>query len=307
MIELKKALEITGMSLGDVATMLGCSKATVSKVKDHDYPSWESWEKRAIEEMVRSGRLTHEEARLLPEYERQRIEIDDTKFVRTNNVMALDALAADLLNPRSTLNASIGICTGKAGYGKTTTIRHFCANNDRATYMLYMDGYSIAGLMRDVLRSMTGETKRAFVEIKDAIRDASAVYRRLMVIDEADRMPVRLLEALRGMNEYCGLPILLIGEPALLTKIHTEPRLESRMRKPRVEFAPLSCVDIALYWKEAIGLDITGVTDIQQLLLKSCRGDFRIMVNDAQRIVQYMNNNDLTEVNMRVVKDGIRS
>lgn len=306
MIELKKALEITGMSLGDVATMLGCSKATVSKVKDHDYPGWESWEKRAIEEMVRNGRLSHEDAQLLPEYKRQKIEIDDTKFVRTNNVMALDALAADLLNPRSTLNASIGICTGKAGYGKTTTIRHFCASNDRATYMLYMDGYTIAGLMRDVLRSMTGETKRAFVDIKDSIRDASAVYRRLMVIDEADRMPVRLLEALRGMNEYCGLPILLIGEPALLTKIHTEPRLESRMRKPRVEFAPLSCVDIALYWKEAIGLDLTGKMEIQELLLKSCKGDFRVMVNDAQRIVQHMNANDLTEVDMKVVRDGIR-
>lgn len=306
MIELKKAIEITGMSLGDIAAMMECSKATVSKVKDHDYPAWESWEKRIVETMIMRGSLTQDQAQLLPEHERQRIEIDDTKFVRTNNVMALDALAADLLNPRSTLNASIGICTGKAGYGKTTTIRHFCANNERATYMLYMDGYTIAGLMRDVLRSMTGETKRSFVDIKDSIRDASAVYRRLMVIDEADRMPVRLLEAIRGMNEYCGLPILLIGEPALLTKIHTEPRLESRMRKPRVEFAPLSCIDIALYWKEAINLDITGQAEIQQLLLKSCRGDFRIMVNDAQRIVQHMNNNDLTEVNMRVVRDGIR-
>lgn len=160
--------------------------------------------------------------------------------------------------------------------------------------------------MRDALRSMTGETRRSFVDIKDAIRDASAVYRKLLVVDEADRMPVRLLEALRGLNEYCGLPILLIGEPALLTKIHTEPRLESRMRKPRVEFAPLSCVDIALYWHEAIGLDLTGKAEIQQLLLKSCRGDFRIMVNDAQRIVQHMNTNDLSEVDIKVVKDGIR-
>lgn len=306
MIELKKAMEITGTSLGELAALLDCSKATVSKVKDHDYPNWEAWEKKAIEAMVRVGKLTHEQAQLLPEYERERIEIDDTKFVRTNNVMALDALAADLLNPRSTLNASIGVCTGKAGYGKTTTIKHFCASNDRATYILYMDGYSIAGLMRDALRSMTGETRRSFVDIKDAIRDASAVYRKLLVVDEADRMPVRLLEALRGLNEYCGLPILLIGEPALLTKIHTEPRLESRMRKPRVEFAPLSCIDIALYWKEAIGLDLTGKAEIQQMLLKHCHGDFRIMVNDAQRIVQYMNTNDLSEVDIKVVKDGIR-
>ena len=31
MIELKKALETTGMSLGEVADLMGCSKATVSK------------------------------------------------------------------------------------------------------------------------------------------------------------------------------------------------------------------------------------------------------------------------------------
>lgn len=306
MIELKKALETTGMSLGEVADLMGCSKATISKVKDHEYPNWEAWEKRTIESMVRDGRLTHEQAQLLPANERQPIEIDDTMFVRTNNVMALDALADDLLNPRSTLNASIGVCTGKAGYGKTTTIKHFCASNDRATYILYMDGYSITGLIRDALRSMTGETRRSFIDIKDAIKDAAAVYRKLLVVDEADRMPVRLLEALRGLNEYCGLPLLLIGEPALLTKIHTEPRLESRMRKPRVEFAPLSCVDIALYWKEAIGLDLVGRMDIQQMLLRSCRGDFRVMVNDAQHIVRFMNANGLTQVDEKVVRDGVR-
>jgi DNA transposition AAA+ family ATPase len=306
MIELKKALEITGMSLGDVSVLMDCSKATVSKVKDHDYPNYEAWEKKIIEAMVRNGHLTLEQAELLPEYERKGIVIDDTKFVKTNNVMALDALAEDLLNPRSTLNASIGVCTGKAGYGKTTTIKHFCASNDRATYILYMDGYSITGLMRDALRSMTGETRRSFIDIKDAIRDAAAVYRKLLVVDEADRMPIRLLEALRGLNEYCGLPLLLIGEPALLTKVHSEPRIESRMRKPRVEFAPLSCVDIALYWKVAIGLDLVGKLEIQQMLLKSCKGDFRIMVNDAQHVVQFMNANGLTEVDEKVVRNGIR-
>ncbi len=306
MIELKKALEITGMSLGDVSILMGCSKALISKVKDHDYSKFWEWEKKIIEAMVREGRLTMEQAELLPEDERKGIVIDDTKFVRTNNVMALDSLAEDLLNPRSTLNASIGVCTGKAGYGKTTTIKHFCASNDRASYILYMDGYSITGLMRDALRNMTGETRRSFIDIKDAIKDAAAVYRKLLVVDEADRMPIRLLEALRGLNEYCGLPILLIGEPALLTKVHAEPRIESRMRKPRVEFAPLSCVDIALYWKAAIGLDLTGKLEIQQMLLKSCRGDFRIMVNDAQHVVQFMNTNNLTEVDEKVVRNGIR-
>ncbi len=306
MIELKKALEITGMSLGDVSILMGCSKALISKVKDHDYSKFWEWEKKIIEAMVREGRLTMEQAELLPEDERKGIVIDDTKFVRTNNVMALDSLAEDLLNPRSTLNASIGVCTGKAGYGKTTTIKHFCASNDRASYILYMDGYSITGLMRDALRNMTGETRRSFIDIKDAIKDAAAVYRKLLVVDEADRMPIRLLEALRGLNEYCGLPLLLIGEPALLTKVHAEPRIESRMRKPRVEFAPLSCVDIALYWKAAIGLDLTGKLEIQQMLLKSCRGDFRIMVNDAQHVVQFMNTNNLTEVDEKVVRNGIR-
>lgn len=55
MIELKKALDITKMSLNDVATLLECSKTTISKVKDHDYPGWESWEKRAIEAMGEKG------------------------------------------------------------------------------------------------------------------------------------------------------------------------------------------------------------------------------------------------------------
>ena len=302
MITLAKAIELSGMSLGQVEKKIGVSKTTLSRVANNDYPELEQKTREIIEKMVVARLITSEQSELtVVEIPSGALVLDTNAFIRTANVARLDALAGDLLNPTTTLNASIGIVTGNAGYGKTTALQHFCATNPNATYILYLEGYTVVSMMREILRSITGEVRRSFDSIRDGLRDATIVYRRLVVIDEADRLPMRLLEALRTMNEYCGLPFLLVGEPALLQTMEGIPRLKSRMRKPLVSFAPLNINDVRMFYSQALGIDLTGRADIQMVLLKRCALDFRVLVNDAQHIVRVMNANKLTELSMEVL------
>lgn len=304
MITLERAIEITGLSLSEIGEMVGMSKSTISRVKTHDYPGWEKLEKEAVEMMVKRGKLAVEQSGLLeqPVIAMGKLVIDSTRFITTENVMDVDDLGADLLNPMTTLNASIGMVVGSAGYGKTTTIQHFCTGNPMAVYVLFIEGFTLTALMREVAKALTGNKAGSFEKNLELIKDATSIYRKLLVIDEADRLPVKFLESLRNINEYCHMPIMLVGEKMLLSKMQSLPRLESRIRRPLITFRPLSSLDIEDYYRQAIGLDLSARDGVKAALLKGCHGDFRVMVNQAQHLIQVMNTNGLSEVTMEVVR-----
>lgn len=72
-------------------------------------------------------------------------------------------------------------------------------------------------------------------------------------------MPLKYLETLRGLNEVCSLPLILAGEERLISKLESEPRLKSRIRKPEIAFKPLDLVDVATYYSIAAGIDLSDV------------------------------------------------
>lgn len=303
MITLMQAIEITGMSLQEVGDLVSMSKSAISRIKGHEYPEWEALEKRIIEEMVKRGRLSADQSGLIAKSDSPEgsIRLDTSKFITTDNVMDVDDLANDLLDPSTTLNASIGMVVGSAGYGKTTTMQHFCAMNDLAVYVLYIEGYTLTALIREIARSLTGNKASSFERNLALIKDATAIYRKLLVIDEADRLPIKYLESLRTINEYCKMPIMLVGERMLLAKMQSLPRLESRIRKPLITFKPLSTIDVEDFYSQASGLSLKGKDIVKEKLLKLCHGDFRVMVNQAQHLIQIMNTNGMQEVTMEAL------
>jgi DNA transposition AAA+ family ATPase len=304
MITLTDAIAKSGKSMTAVATALGVSSSQLSLVSNHKYTDWEAKEKDIVERMVASGLILKEDAETEKVAQHDTLRMDPAKFVVTENTMAIDALAKDLLDPATTLNASIGVVYGRAGYGKTTAIRHFCATNDKAVYILYCEGYTLNMLMKAIAREFGAVPCGTFDRNLEQIRQATSVYRRLICIDEADHMPLKVLESIRNVNEECGVPVMLVGEYQLQAKMRSLPRLESRIRSKPVEFTPLSAFDVCSFWAEAVGIDLSGKDDIVSRLLKRSHGDFRLLANDAHRIVSVMNANGIASVSMEVI-DGI--
>lgn len=307
MISLKEAIKLTGASLSEIGELVGLSKSAVSRISSGDYPGWQSWQKKAIEEMVRQGRLTFEDSGLggeetAEETKDVRYKVDPDKFIDTANVLEINDLCKDLLNPATTLNASIGMAVGSAGFGKTTAVQRFCSTCDRAVYTLYVEGFTLPMLMREIAKAMSGNCSRGFDQNLGLVRDAAAVYRKLLVVDEADRLPLKYLESLRTVNQYCRMPLLLIGERELLAKMRSLPRLESRIRKPLVTFQPLALIDVDLYYREAAGMELSD--EVKDFLLKQSRGDFRLLANDAHHLVKILNANDIEKVTLEVCKSA---
>ncbi len=296
---LAEALEITQLTLQQAGDLVGLGKSAVSRVKNREYPNWENIERAIIAKMA--------EANLFPETvdielpEPGTLAVNPTAFISTQNVVALNSLANGLLDPRTTLNSSIGMVTGSAGLGKTTAIQRYAAMQDQAVYVLYMEGYTLSMLIRKIAYELTGFNRRTFDNNLAIIKEAASIYRKLIIIDEADRMPIRIIESLRNINEYCGAPILLVGEESLASRLETIPRLKSRIRKPEIVFKPINIVDVATYYQIATGLDISGSPEVCQQLLRWAGRDFRTLVNDAQHIISTMNTNGLSELTEEVL------
>lgn len=287
-----KEAEGRELSQREVAGRLGWSPGTLSMVVNGTYPNQEA----KLAEMARVLLGITPEADTRPP---QPIAISDVT-ISTRDFQSVYELCYGLLSPGSSLTASIGLVIGDAGMGKTTAVQRFAAENVAASYVLYM-GYTRSALFKEIAEVMVGRSSNTYYNNVNLIIGATQLYRKLIIIDEADRMPLALLEDLRTLNERGRVPLLLVGEPTLARTVRKADRIESRIRKPRIEFHPVDAVTLATLYKEACGLEIP--TDVARALVAMSHGDFRVAANEMQDIVRMMNVSGYTELTRSVLDE----
>ena len=162
-----------------------------------------------------------------------------------------------------------------------------------------MDGYTQTKLLKEISYELTGTRPSTFEKCLDAIEEGSRIVRKLIIIDEADKMPLRYIEMLRAINERCCLPLLLVGEEELYARMSNVPRLRSRIRKPIVKFGPVDLVDVSAFFKLAIGISIQ--VDVAQELCERANGDFRVVVNDARAIIDILNTSGISHLDSSIL------
>ena len=290
----KEILDSTGLSLSQIGEIVKKDKSTLSRMASGEYPNYEERRREVIDALLVAGVIKETDA-LIDESLGREYRVNPETFIRTQNVVRFDDLANGLLEPDSTLNSSIGIVLGPPGYGKTFTARHYASVSPDSAYVLYMKGFTLTYLMRQIANTLTGVSFRTYHENLALIKEATALRRKLIIIDEADRLPIRYIEALRGLNEYCSAPVVLIGEESLHNKMRTLPRLESRVRR-EIVFDPLSITDVALFYAQAVGENITDEPQLCKELLSRARKDFRNLVNDAITLCQAMTASGLNKI-----------
>jgi DNA transposition AAA+ family ATPase len=269
-MSLRTVLAANRLSMGAAAKILDLDKTTISKICSQTYPNWEQKEEDCIAALVKQGYT-----KSVPD----RFMVDTDVVVATRSVDAFVSLADDLVDPEGSKSSSLGMVIGTAERGKTHTAKWYVENHPEACYVLFIEGTTRTMLMRDICEALTNVRPYNFGSCLSVIHEACRQRRRLIIIDEADKLPVPFLELIRGINERCGVPILLAGEEGLKTKIDRVPRLRSRVRNPIVLYEQVNAVDVAAFYANACNIDIDRPT--AELLNKHCRGAWRSLVNDA--------------------------
>lgn len=267
---LRNHMEGNKLSMQDAARIIGVDKSQIVKICQRKYPGWQDKELEYVERLKNAG------------YTRsisQNIQIDTDVLVLTHSVTRFKNLADDLSDPNGTMSSSIGMAIGTAERGKTHSAKWYVQENPNAAYVLYVDGSTKTQLLRDICEAVAHTRPHSFGECLQVLEENCKYARRLVIIDEADKLPVRYLEIIRAVNERCKLPFMLVGEEGLKVKTDRIPRLRSRIRNPVVLFERAQAVDVAAYYHEAAGIDIS--LDTAERLARHALGGFRSIVNDS--------------------------
>ena len=291
---LKEALALNELSLSEAANVVGYDKSTLSKIINGDYPHAQDRELEICSRLKKAGYEIPQTSSV------KRMRVDRTAFVPTANVEKFHKLADGLLDPSGLLNSSLGVVIGTAGRGKTFTCQRYAALYKDSAYVLFVDGYSPVKLLKEIAYELSGARPGQFEKCLNVIEEASRINRKLVIIDEADKMPIKYHEMLRGINERCQLPLLLVGEEELYSKLANVPRLRSRIRKPIVKFNPVDIVDISTFYKLAVHLTISP--EVSKVLCVRSSGDFRVVVNEANEICDIMNTNNLSTIDLELLE-----
>ena len=222
-------------------------------------------------------------------------------FLPTDNVNRFDDLCMEMEDRRSLIGPSMAIVTGPAGRGKSESAKRYAVNTE-AVYIPPMIKTSAMMLLQEITLDLAKMRPGRIAGCLEVIQEEMARRRRLVIIDEADLIPLSLLEMLRNINERYACPILLIGEDGLKGKIAQRKRISSRIRR-RMEFEPVTQPNIVLFFRKALEMNVnSGIT---QLIHRHCEGDWRPVLKIAGDIERAVEASGLREIPEELVRDII--
>ncbi|MDX9820642.1 MAG: ATP-binding protein [Syntrophales bacterium] len=223
-------------------------------------------------------------------------------FISTPNITKFNTLCQELEDPMSMIGPSLAMITGPAGRGKSEAARHYAIHSN-AIYIPPMNTRTPTMVLREIafeLAKIRPSRSEACLEI---IGSEMAKERRIVFIDEADLLPMPILEMLRNMNERYACPVVLIGEDELKGKIESRRRLSSRIRR-RMEFPPVSQQDVAFFFKTCLGLILNA--EVTAAIHKEAKGDWRPVLTTAIGIERAMKASGLKECSLEMASDVLK-
>jgi len=220
------------------------------------------------------------------------------EFIATSNFQKTEGFVHELLGPPQ--GADIIAITGLTGFGKTTACHRIYVTNKQTILVYYREGMSFTELLREITYLLCGKRPRFSQSCFEVIREEMANRRRLIMVDEIDRADLKCFNILRNIHDILKIPILLIGENALTTKLEREPRLISRLRGI-VRFEPVSQADIVVFYKKAAGLTVNP-EHATKLLINS-NGSFRNVSTDAVKIERMMKASGIESITDRIIDE----
>lgn len=219
-------------------------------------------------------------------------------FIPTQNFQAFSALCDDLL--RTPLGLEMGCVIGPAGRGKTKAAERTAVMSPDTVYLRHQERLTHIGVIRELAFALAGARPSSAQHCFELIQTELAHHRRIIMVDEADRMSVRHLNTLRDIHDLCKVPVVMIGEEPLKAKLGQERRLSSRVAY-EMRFEPIGVGDVRTFYKLALGQVLSP--SHASLLARRSDGDFRLVVNDAIRLERAMKASGLSAVSDELLKE----
>nr|DAU56786.1 MAG TPA: putative ATPase [Caudoviricetes sp.] len=195
----------SGMNQTELARGIGVSPASISMYLNNTYAE-KGGKYETIEPKI--------EAFLeVQESKAQREELV-LGFVSTKTTRRISEVMRDAHEAGDTV-----VIYGQAGLGKTQAVKNYCEKNPAAILIEANPSFTALVLMRKLAAaakvSTVGSLNDLFESVSDRLRDSG----RLIVVDEAENLPLRALEIIRRLHDDTGCGLVLSGMPRLVANL----------------------------------------------------------------------------------------
>jgi DNA transposition AAA+ family ATPase len=176
-------------------------------------------------------------------------------------------------------NRCMGFCVGDAGLGKSEAVDEYLRRHADVVLIKADPGYTAPVLVQELSKKVGGDgytnLHDSFERVCSRLTDSG----RLVLIDEAEQLPVRALEMVRRMWDHSNktIGVLLIGMPRLATNLRgisgQYAQLYDRMVF-KIKLKSLTDEDVRVITKKSIGDD-----SMAELLANKSQGNTRRLCN----------------------------
>ena len=194
------------------------------------------------------------------------------RVVHTTNLKQLVAVAEKLTRVEAGV-PGMGLVHGQRGLGKTTAAIWYSAQKaNNAVYVRGKGDWSYSWMMEELLLEFGVTPRRGDKPKYDDLIGALIEKPRLIILDEANQVPSRLLETLRTVNDMTHNPVMFIGHEGVLDKLRRQGPFFDRLLYIS-ELKPLGLDDLAAFAKECLEVGVEG--EVLSRVLKATDGNFR--------------------------------
>lgn len=166
---------------------------------------------------------------------------------------------------------------GEAGTGKTIAATELHVEYGGIMIRAF-EGMTLAGFLQELCSESGYGRPHGTARCRTILLKALEKPTLPIFVDEADRLHISCLEALRDLHDVCGCPVVLIGELGLPTRVSARSRINDRIPGAfRVKFDSISKKDVALYAQGAAGLTLSMEATVETHA--ATKGNFRKVYN----------------------------
>jgi DNA transposition AAA+ family ATPase len=221
----------------------------------------------------------------------------ETRYLKEALLIAQRIMAAD--HP-------IGEIVGSPGTGKTTAARAI-AERLGGVRLTCWDGITRHQLLREVACAFGVEGHGAVERLLTDRREADPATRRLLVVDEANKLNWRGLEALRYLADECNIAIVLVGTE-LYERQFVSPKsrdylvqLGSRIGAKRCRMGFLDRAETYTHILRPLVGEVTDKEVITRFWIGARKGVWRDALEIAQECRSIMDAQGVTTLTMQVL------
>lgn len=200
--DLQNYINERGISQGTVARGIGKSPATINQYLQGKYCG----DVATINGLV--------SAWLQTEYERSTDSRTQLIYTYTNTARRIEEVIK-----LAQVDGEAVVVYGQAGLGKTSALKAYVKNHPNAIMIDTDPSYTAKVLLSSIAAKIGAETRGSLHQMIESLVKKLEDSGRVILVDEAENLPLRALECLRRIHDKTGIGLVLAGMPCLLVNL----------------------------------------------------------------------------------------